>query len=305
METNNKDLINYTIIIPHYNIPKLLRRCLCSIPKRDDTQVIVVDDKSTDDNIVLLGALEKEFPHVEFLYSNINGGGGKARNIGLKKAKGKFVLFADADDCFNYCVNEILDEYIGNKNDIIFFNANCIDADTYLQNNRLTTLVAVMIRYKKNKNLSLFRYIFGEPWCKLIRREIIEKNNITFEELPVHNDTRFSYMVGYYAKDVQFDNRALYCLIDRNGSVSKQVSLEKQLLRVRVFSEKNAFLRDNHVQLFDYLLLNPFQYYMKRFDIKHLSCCFDIAKKYGFSKSFIIWKMIVRHCRTLLLGEIN
>lgn len=305
METNNKDLINYTIIIPHYNIPKLLRRCLCSIPKRDDTQVIVVDDKSTDDNIAFLGTLEKEFPHVEFIYSNINGGGGKARNIGLKKARGKFVLFADADDCFNYCINEILDEYIGNKNDIVFFNANSIDADTYLQNNRLTTLESTLIRYRKTGDLSLFRFMFGEPWCKLIRMDIIADNHIEFEEIPVHNDTRFSYMVGYYAKNVIFDNRALYCLIDRSGSVSKQVSLERQLLRVRVFSEKNAFLRDRHINQFDFLLLNPFQYYLKRLDFGNLNSCFDISERYGFGKWFVAKNIVKRLYRAKLFGEIN
>ena len=39
-------MINYSVIIPHKNIPKLLQRCLDSIPVRDDLQVIVVDDNS-------------------------------------------------------------------------------------------------------------------------------------------------------------------------------------------------------------------------------------------------------------------
>ena len=40
------DRINYSIIIPHRNIPLLLRRCLDSIPRRMDIQIIVVDDNS-------------------------------------------------------------------------------------------------------------------------------------------------------------------------------------------------------------------------------------------------------------------
>ena len=40
-------MINYSIIIPHYNIPDLLGRCIKSIPEREDVQVIVVDDNST------------------------------------------------------------------------------------------------------------------------------------------------------------------------------------------------------------------------------------------------------------------
>lgn len=301
----SKDHIQYSIIIPHFNIPKLLKRCLLSIPNREDTQVIVVDDCSSIDNIQKLKEMEEFFPYVEFVYSEVNGGGGKARNIGLEHAKGKYVLFADADDCFNYCINDILDEYKDETKDIVFFNANCIDADTYLMFDRLTTLKSILIRYRKKHDMSLFRYIMGEPWCKLIRREVIVENNVTFDELPVHNDTKFSYMVGYYAKEVKFDNRAIYCLIDRANSVSKQVDASKQQLRVRIFSEKNAFLRDHNIHLFDYLLLNPFQYYLKRFDFKNLSLCFSIASGYGFSKCFLIAKLIKRYYRAIIFGEIN
>ena len=297
--------IQYSIIIPHFNIPRLLKRCLLSIPNRKDTQVIVVDDCSDQSNVLQLKSMERFFPYVEFVYSEVNGGGGKARNIGLQRAKGVYVLFADADDCFNYSINDVLDEYQKETLDIVFFNANCIDADTYLMTDRLTTLKSILIRYRRKQDMSLFRYIFGEPWCKLIRREVLVKNNITFDELPVHNDTRFSYMVGYYAKEVKFDNRAIYCLIDRANSVSKQVDDSKQQLRVRLFSEKNAFLRDHNINLFDYLVLNPFQYYIKRLDFRNLSLCFKIASDYGFSKCFLISKIIKRHYRAFFYGEIN
>ena len=42
--------INYSITITHYNSPALLSRMLLSIPERDDIQVIVVDDASTEEN---------------------------------------------------------------------------------------------------------------------------------------------------------------------------------------------------------------------------------------------------------------
>ena len=41
----------YSIIIPHKNIPELLIRCLNSIPDREDIQIIVIDDNSTDADI--------------------------------------------------------------------------------------------------------------------------------------------------------------------------------------------------------------------------------------------------------------
>ena len=74
----------YSIIIPHYRIPKLLRRCLCSVPKRNDLQVLVVDDNSGADIVAQIREIEKDFPFVTFIYSETNGGGGRARNIGLR-----------------------------------------------------------------------------------------------------------------------------------------------------------------------------------------------------------------------------
>ena len=44
-------MINYSIIIPHKNTPDLLRKCLDSIPHRDDVQIIVVDDNSDEDKV--------------------------------------------------------------------------------------------------------------------------------------------------------------------------------------------------------------------------------------------------------------
>lgn len=282
---------NYSIIIPHYNIPKLLKRCLSSIPPRNDTQVIVVDDKSSAENIDKLKELEHVFDNVEFIYSEKNGGGGRARNIGLQNAKGDYVLFADADDFFNYCLDEVLDYYQREHHEIVYFNANVIDTDSYLLSNRKTSLKEVIARYEKSGDLSLFRFMFGEPWCKLISRELIVVNHVEFEELPKHNDTKFSYLAGYYAKDVIFDNRALYTMADRVGSVSKGLSDVELQISTRVFAEKNHFLKDHGIGLFDDQMITPFLTNLIRRDSRNFEQCMSIVKKNGYSSYFVIRKL--------------
>ena len=293
-------IFQYTIIIPHYRIPNLLRRCLWSIPKRDDLQVLVIDDHSGTQTETQLHELERDFPYVSIIYSKENGGGGRARNIGLQHAKGKYVLFADADDFFNYCINDILDEYIETDCDIVFFNAGHIDTDTYLSTKRGTTLQTALEMYDKTGEVSYLKYLFGEPWCKLVRKEMLDKNNITFEEIIVHNDTKFSYMAGFYANKVKFDNRAIYCLADRSGSVSKGLTDEKLLIRTKVFAEKNRFLADHNIPIFDNLMLTSFRTYMKRLDFKHLNDCFAVAEEYGYSKYSILTLFVIRKLKYLL-----
>lgn len=295
----NTERYFYTIIIPHYNIPKLLRRCLSSIPKRDDLQIIVVDDKSSDGNIQRLKALETEYSYVTFIYSETNGGGGKARNLGLEHAVGKYVLFADGDDFFNYCIIDILDEYKNQDWDAVYFNANHIDTETYLSTKRSTTLQRALRMYAKDGSLDAFRFAFGEPWCKLVKREIIEENGIRFDELPIHNDTKFSYLTGFHAQQVKFDNRALYCLADRSGSVSKKPNDEKLIIRMRVFAEKNRFLLDHGVSYYDVLMTSPLWIFLVRGDKDNFRRCFSIAKEYGFSNAFVFRKLARKFCSTI------
>ena len=89
-----------TIIIPHHNIPDLLRKLLASIPKRNSIQIIVVDDHSTEYvdqlNAVIRSADDR---NLEFYHNDAaRNSPGTCRNIGLDHARGQWILFADADD---------------------------------------------------------------------------------------------------------------------------------------------------------------------------------------------------------------
>jgi glycosyltransferase involved in cell wall biosynthesis len=90
-----KEEINYSIIIPHKNIPALLQRCLNSIPRREDIQIIVVDDNS-DSNIVDFEHFPgMDEPCVDVVFTKEGKGAGYARNVGLSKAKGKWLFIPE------------------------------------------------------------------------------------------------------------------------------------------------------------------------------------------------------------------
>lgn len=280
---------NYSIIIPHHNIPDLLKRCLLSIPKRDDTQVIVVDDLSNEAAISKLKSIENKYSYVEFVYLPVNGGGGKARNEGLKLAKGKWVLFADADDFFNYCLNQVLDEYKDKDFDAVYFDANSVDTDTYRTTYRCQHLNRIIKMSNKNLQKGIFklRYRFGEPWCKMIKRDVIVNNNISFSETIIHNDTKYSYLVGYYSSKIHVDNRALYCVTDRAGSVSKRQSLERLFIRTQVFAEATAFFCTHGIHMRGRLLYEPLEDFLLKLDLKNSRQCISIMKSCGLTNGQI------------------
>ena len=121
----------YTIIIPHKNSPKLLQRCLDSIPQRNDLHIIVVDDNSDIDKVDFGNFPGLNRNDVEVIFTKEGKGAGYARNIGLAHTDSEKVIFADADDYFNYCLSDILDEYKEDETDIVFFNRLNVDSFYY------------------------------------------------------------------------------------------------------------------------------------------------------------------------------
>lgn len=285
---------NYSIIIPHHNIPLLLKRCLNSIPHRPDLQIIVIDDNSSPQCISELKLLEKEFPHVLFYYLAQGGGAGKARNIGLTQSKGEYILFADADDFFNYCLDEILSEYINSKYDVIYFNANSLDTNKYQPTWRNLYLSKMIAEYKNHPDKAIFKlkYVFGEPWCKLVKKELIIKNQITFDETNIHNDTKYSYLVGFYSQTIHVDERAIYCVTDRIGSISKQISPDRLLTRTRIFASANTFFKKHHIKRFDDRAIRPLLHFLLHADIKKAKQCYLILKQSQTSNLSILFRIL-------------
>ena len=122
----------FSIIIPHKEIPDLLMRCLKSIPVSEDIQVIVVDDNSTGADTYLDKYPELSRPYLEFVRTTKGGGAGYARNVGLEHAKGKWILFADADDFFVDDMYGIICSYADSEADVIFFKNKAVLSDNII-----------------------------------------------------------------------------------------------------------------------------------------------------------------------------
>lgn len=93
-----------SVVIPTYNYGRFLHHCLESVAGQmaDDTEIIVVDDGSTDDTSHRLQSLSGLLPagRLRHFYQQ-NAGPAAARNHGVRQARGDFIWFLDADDCLN------------------------------------------------------------------------------------------------------------------------------------------------------------------------------------------------------------
>ena len=242
----------YSIIIPHKNIPKLLQRCLDSIPQRDDTEIIIVDDNS-DPNIVDFNNFPgKDRKNTTVILDKKGGGAGHARNLGLEVASGKKLLFADADDYFNYCIRDVLEEYKNDEHDLVFFRMSVVDCETYknIKSPRIHHINEMFDIYEKEpqKGLHLLRFFVGSPCAKIIHRSVIDSFLLRFDETPMCNDERFIYMVGFHSSSFLVNKLAIYCVTERKGSiVHSELTEEKELARMKVYSARDRFYAENKI----------------------------------------------------------
>src|SRR5512143_2725744 len=92
-----------SIILPTYNRARFLESAIASITSQSftDWELVVVDDGSTDDSRELIEDLLAAIPNPTRYHYQPNGGVGRARNVGLGLARGRYVAFFDSDDLWH------------------------------------------------------------------------------------------------------------------------------------------------------------------------------------------------------------
>ncbi|MCC1494041.1 glycosyltransferase family 2 protein [Cognatishimia sp. F0-27] len=120
--------IEISVITPAYNCMAYLPDCVASVARQKDVSVehIIVDDRSTDATARVMGELRSMHPHVRDFRLEQNIGQARVRNFGMSRAKGKYILFLDADDMLegDTSLREILDSALANNADLVHFQYN-------------------------------------------------------------------------------------------------------------------------------------------------------------------------------------
>lgn len=111
-----------TIIIPVYNVDKYIERCLNSIELREDIEIIIIDDCSTDLSVVMIREWinKTTFANITFLQNEVNQGEGITLNRGLDIASGEYIVIIDSDDDFLLPLS-IMDKYLDGT-DLVYYN---------------------------------------------------------------------------------------------------------------------------------------------------------------------------------------
>jgi glycosyltransferase involved in cell wall biosynthesis len=236
-----EERFDFTVIVPHYRSFAGLERLLSTVPlDLPSVQVIVIDDHSGDP--VQLSAMQEKYPSVVFLDARLGAkGAGAARNEGLRRALGKWLLFADADDYFRPGAFAALSASVNSADDVVYFPP-CSERDgTSDPGTRHWRYAKLVEMYRETQN-PLIRYRFVVPWSKMIRRKLVVENGILFSEVLAANDVMFSLKTGHAARGVSVSDEIIYCVTERSGSLTQSYSEPIFDARFEVATEHNRFL---------------------------------------------------------------
>lgn len=233
---------NYSFVIPHHNTPEYLKRLIDSIPQREDIEIIIVDDNSDEDKKANVNRPDVK---VFFIDKEHTRGAGRARNIGMDAAKGKWLLFADSDDFYKSGFIEVLDEYKDDDIEMLFFNVETVDNETFTPIKEYRSeFHQRQFREFDGTQESIDRFLFWGygPWRKMIKKEFVEKYHFFFEEIPVSNDSFFSLQTSYFVTKWKKDERILYSLtMNKNSLTYSPVTKKKYASYLYLFPKRRNF----------------------------------------------------------------
>lgn len=254
-----------SIIIPAYNAEAYLPQCLDSIlaQERQDCEVIVVDDGSTDGTAALL----ERYPDVKVVHQE-NRGMSTARNRGLDEAQGEYILFVDSDDLLTDGSLTTLVAEFGDE-DILAFNARKMHDATGEQTYHPTIREPETTdgwSYFCRHRLEATDIHFVCIWQRAYRRQFLIDNNLRFADGILRaEDDLFTTQVMLAAKTVKTITPCLYIYRIRANSITTTVdrrrfddSLRVQRLLADLFIplqgvDKRAIYRvlaSNYINLF-------------------------------------------------------
>lgn len=250
-----------SIIVPVYNVEKYLERCIDSILEQTYKQieVLLIDDGSKDSSGKICDKASEQDRRVTVIHKE-NGGLSDARNAGLERCRGEWILFVDSDDCINkYTVQTCIESAVSNEEtDIICFDYINVGEN---QNVNFREEIDVMEMQIETGTDSVKKCFLESGsiviWNKMYRKSVFQ--NLRFPKGKIHEDEFLTYKLLYNAKKVGYVEIPLYYYTIRNNSIMRTEFNKKKLVLLEAFEERIGFFKNkNEQELYE---ISVMQYY--------------------------------------------
>ena len=223
---DSRDLIS--IIVPVYNVEIYLTECVRSILNQTykNIEILLIDDGSTDNSGVLCENLAKQDDRIKVFHKE-NGGLSDARNYGIEKAVGEFIMFVDSDDLVSESIVDNL------------YNMIVSDKELKLAVCGLSHFTdGENVQYDLGKEITIFsreaalvdflcqNNIPTSSCAKLYNKELL--NGIRFVKGQRFEDNEFVFKVISHCDYIGYCNTKLYAYRHRINSITTSTFDEKE-----------------------------------------------------------------------------
>ncbi|MBQ6375750.1 glycosyltransferase [Candidatus Saccharibacteria bacterium] len=227
-----------SMIVPVYNAEKYIERCvesmICAIKQyynsegvissHENCEILLVDNGSSDRSWEILEQIRTKCPKIVQIMRYTEPGAAVVRNYGIRKARGKYVWFIDADDeIARDAILKLVNCAEKNAADLVMMGASRIYADGH------TDYLSAVKPSEPNFKSRFVRYGAG-PWQFLIRREWWVQNKIKFREGMIHEDMELISSLILYSPRFAATDEPLYLYYQNDESV-----LHKKVFDAHVF----------------------------------------------------------------------
>lgn len=209
-----------SVIIPVFNTDRFLRACLNSICRQtfDQYEIICVDDGSTDQSSEILEEFAVKYPQLKVI-RQINQGRSIARNLGLQKARGKYIYFMDSDD---YVELDLLWNMVTaaeqTQADMVMCGMTS-ENEHGLCDEHHSKYFTPPSPGLHHISIPLIKKLPWEVCSKLFRRSVIQENSISFtKNIFMGEDGPFSWIYMIHTQNIFFLQKGLYHYVTHESS---------------------------------------------------------------------------------------
>ena len=238
--------MKFSVIVPVYNVEKHLAKCLDSILNQGekDFELIVVNDGSPDNSQAIIDEYQKNYPDFIKGYVKENGGLSDARNYGVERASGDYLVFVDSDDCISADLLETLSAEIDKNNpDVIGFRINCVSLNGEILGTMTKPILECVRGETAIRELALCKQCFEPAWGYAYKKCYWSENQFSFMEGIYHEDYALIPLVIFKANRVSLLDYIGYLYFNNDQSITQ--------LKTAAKTRKMAF---DLLKGYDYLL---------------------------------------------------
>ena len=217
----------FSIIIPVYNVEKYILKCLDSVMNQTfkDYEVIVVNDGTQDKSMELI----ENYNVIKI--NQENKGLSEARNAGVKKAKGDYIIFLDSDDFIDKDLLKKINQSTKNNPDLIRYQVREINEISNKQIDYKETPFYNKTGVAAFTILSKYHYV-ENAWTYAINRNFYINNKFEFKKGTVHEDFGLIPLVIIKANTVNSIDYIGYNYLQRQGSIMNEFNYKKTIKKV-------------------------------------------------------------------------